>query len=240
MNKVQQILGFLIQTEKVSGNELGKETGVPQPVINRIINGKTLNPSISTLIPIAKYFNLSMSQLIGEAPLPEVFNKQLAPSEDISFANETHNVPIIHWNQILEWCDNTLDASVEEYISIEKQTSRKIFALKMNELDVNITNPRFHSDSIIIIEPEITTLNYDYVIICNVEKTLPPKYYISQILFDDSKKILKSLTSNEETYPMKTTEKIIGIIIEARHHYVDFAINNRLLDLNSESQNEKD
>lgn len=231
MNKLQQIIDFLIQTEKISVNELAKETGVPQPVIHRIIKGKTLNPSISTLIPIAKFFNLSMSQLIGESPLPKIFNKHLAPSEDISFANEAHNVPIIHWNQILEWCDNALDVSAEEYISIEKQTSQKVFALRINELDVNIINPRFHQDSIIIIEPEITILNYDYVIVCNVKKDLTSKCSINQLLLDNGEKILQSLTSNDDTHAMKATEKIIGVIIEARHHYVDFSLNNRLLDL---------
>jgi len=42
---------------------------VPQPTITRIISGETTTPRIDTLVRLAEYFEVTVSQLIGETPL---------------------------------------------------------------------------------------------------------------------------------------------------------------------------
>lgn len=64
-----KILRNLMLNAKISEYELAKKTGVPQPSINKILNGKNTNPKISTLRPLAQHFMITISELIGETPL---------------------------------------------------------------------------------------------------------------------------------------------------------------------------
>lgn len=50
----------------LSQNELSRRTGVPQPTIQRILVGESADPDTATLEPIAKYFEVSVSQLRGD------------------------------------------------------------------------------------------------------------------------------------------------------------------------------
>lgn len=49
-------------------NSLSKKTGVSQPTILRILTGESAEPSQKTVLPLAKFFNISPDQLRGDAP----------------------------------------------------------------------------------------------------------------------------------------------------------------------------
>lgn len=216
MKKLSVILQSLLDEEGISANELARYVGVPQPVIHRILKDKTNNPSVLTLSPIAKYFSISISQLIGDAPLPK--NK----SADFEGLQESKNIPIISWCCIKDWIQNKSQASILNFISIEKNVSTDTFALKMSDFNSNITDPRFHQDSIIIVEPNIALKNRDYVIVCGKkEKASGCQCLIRQLLIDGSDQYLKPLNAETETKKIGVDEKIIGVIIEARHNYVE-------------------
>lgn len=67
--KLATILKELLQKNKISESELARKTGVCQPVIHRMASGETDNPKIKTLLPIARYFDISIDELIGDKPL---------------------------------------------------------------------------------------------------------------------------------------------------------------------------
>ena len=64
--KLSQNLKILISNAKISENELARRTGIAQQIINRILLGENQNPKILTIIPLAHYFGVSVSQLIGD------------------------------------------------------------------------------------------------------------------------------------------------------------------------------
>jgi transcriptional regulator with XRE-family HTH domain len=69
MKSLSTILTALMAEREIKSAALARKTGVPQPVIYRLMTGGTENPQILTLVPLANFFNVSLEQLIGLAPL---------------------------------------------------------------------------------------------------------------------------------------------------------------------------
>ena len=67
MTSLKNKLKSLLIQENISENELARRTGIAQQVINRMLSGENTNPKIGTLHPLAKYFKVSISQLLGES-----------------------------------------------------------------------------------------------------------------------------------------------------------------------------
>lgn len=65
MEKLSTILTHLMLEKGVNSAELARRSGVPQPVIYRLMTGATENPQVLTLKPIANYFGVSIEQLLG-------------------------------------------------------------------------------------------------------------------------------------------------------------------------------
>lgn len=59
---------FLKRTGK-SYTDLGRESGVGQPMISRLKKGDTENPTIKSLSQLANYMGMTVSELIGETPV---------------------------------------------------------------------------------------------------------------------------------------------------------------------------
>lgn len=239
MNKLSHTLKILIDNANISANELANQIGVRQPIIHRILNSKTTNPSVNTLSPIANYFSISISQLIGDTPLPQFNNVNSLCSLALK------QVPVIHWNNIAKWLKNKDQTAITNFVAIEKNISDRAFALKMHECGSNVADPRFYENSIIIIEPNIDCRNKDYVIVSASQSSFPARrqgtvssddlnkarnlntksaqnsYVIRQLLIDGNNKYLKPLNLENATKEIGTNEKIIGTVIEARHNLVE-------------------
>lgn len=71
-------LGELMAQNGVSSTDLAKLTGIPKANISRLLSDPNCNPTILTLLPIAKYFEVSVSQLIGD----DVFSSNLNMSSE--------------------------------------------------------------------------------------------------------------------------------------------------------------
>ncbi len=66
---IADILSVLIDKAKITEAHLARMVGMPRATINKIRSGKIINPKSSTLTLIAQYFNITVDQLIGNAPL---------------------------------------------------------------------------------------------------------------------------------------------------------------------------
>lgn len=75
MNKLSDNLNRLLAEARVNASELARQTHLPAATIKNIRHGDNANPTLSTLLPIAKYFSITVSALIGEEPL--IHKKQL-------------------------------------------------------------------------------------------------------------------------------------------------------------------
>lgn len=69
MDTLSSILSHLMAEKNIKSAELARKTGIGQPVIHRVMTGTTDNPQIATLIPLAKFFRVSLDQLVGLTPL---------------------------------------------------------------------------------------------------------------------------------------------------------------------------
>ena len=67
MHKLYETLPKLLKDNNIKPQVLSKETGVPLVTINRLMKDVKANPTISTLLPISRYFNININQLIGES-----------------------------------------------------------------------------------------------------------------------------------------------------------------------------
>jgi len=56
---------------KLTQTELSNSTGVPQPTINRFINGKTKSPNYEVTRKIAGYFGVSVDYLHGHGTVAD-------------------------------------------------------------------------------------------------------------------------------------------------------------------------
>jgi transcriptional regulator with XRE-family HTH domain len=70
MENLAKNLKVLIAREGISEAELSRRCGVTQPMINRIVNAKTDNPKLKTLLRISRYFGISITELV-EAKMTE-------------------------------------------------------------------------------------------------------------------------------------------------------------------------
>jgi len=98
-SSMSKILKGLMAELGINESELARRTGVGQPVVHRICSGETDNPKVATLSPIANFFAISISQLIGDEPLsadriPGTFNPD---------AQGWRQIPLLTWPQVLYW-----------------------------------------------------------------------------------------------------------------------------------------
>lgn len=64
-----EILKRLMQNEGDTTYSLAEKTGISQPTISRILKGKHGDLKQSTLVSLAKAYNVKVSQLLGEIPI---------------------------------------------------------------------------------------------------------------------------------------------------------------------------
>lgn len=76
-NKIKFILRKLADYVNISDMQLAKEIGIPYTTLYQLLQAENISPRAETLLPIARYFKVSIEQLLGESPL------KLCPSDQI-------------------------------------------------------------------------------------------------------------------------------------------------------------
>jgi transcriptional regulator with XRE-family HTH domain len=193
----------LMLNSNMSEAELARKTHLPQATINRILLGTTQDPRISTIRAIADIFGVTIKQLIGDEPLlqfPEKNHKQ-------SF------IPVIEWHEILDFtspCRRSKNYTHTEWVLIDRLRVDGCFALRTTPS----MEPKFRRGSTIIIEPNEPLRDYQIVVVSfnhqeptirRIEKDGGDIYFLR----------LKA-ARHEPAKPMQASDKIIGVITEAR------------------------
>lgn len=203
-DKLSNNLHLLMADARINANELARRTGIPASSIKKIRNNDNPNPTLSTLAPIAQYFAITVSQLIGDIALP---SKQ-ASSPSYSTELDSNAIPIITWDEIEAWPHiSTRDHPV---IHPDRAHTQNAFGLTVTENNWGI----FTKDTLLLIEPTAEPQQHDYVII---KKDKQNTCSIKQILIEDGELFLKS-TQVDNYILLKTHETILGVIIEYRKY----------------------
>lgn len=204
MSNLSTILKTLMHEVGITVTELARRTGVGQPVIHRMASGETDNPKVGSLSPIAKFLNVSISQLVGDDPLPaERFKGSHNP-----FYRAWTKLPLLSWEQAAHW-PRRVYSEVESYISTEAVVSDKAFAARVEDTTMA---PRFPEGSILIFDPEIKAQDKDFIAICIEGQN---KIQFKQMLQDGPDLYLKPINQDFQTNRVDKPYRIMGVMTQA-------------------------
>lgn len=210
MSTLKENLNFLLKEADMNVSELARQTGVIQSALHRIMTGDTTNPNVNTLRPLAKFFAISLSQLLGDEPLP-LDKLQSTHAADMLTAAY---LPILTWDDIQPWLDNLIDAKKKppEWISTEKQVGSKAFSLK---IETDSYGLMFKKGSLIILDPDRAPQDGDLIL---VKLKSEPDILFKQFIKDGNDIYLRPV--NTEIHRMKLLDepyKLLGTFIELRY-----------------------
>lgn len=185
-------LNYLLDKKEISATKLARELNLPAATIKNIRHGDNLNPTIATLFPIAQYFSVTISQLVGEEPLLEKLN-----------AGVILSVPLFSWEEVLQWPAtegeqrvNFLDTDYSDSID---------FALRVNNDELK----EFSKDAILFINASVTPEHRDFVIIQNNSKQTA---VLRQWLDEGDGIYLRTLSDKYPLVVFKPEYKVLGVV----------------------------
>ena len=157
----------------VNQSELARRIGVKPQVIQYLCTNNAERSRFA--FEIADALGVNLDWLIaGKGRMMEKAGVQ-----------ETTNIPLINWTDIRNWVStNRKEIKPVGNISSQVSFSQESYALKM--VDSSMT-PRFEVDTTLIVDPEITAHENDFVIVSTEHGTTP---ILRQLITKNSKPML--------------------------------------------------
>ena len=116
---IKDTLRSLMTARGVSGYALSESTKIPQPTIHRILTGESSDPKTATLEPIAKFFNLTVSQL-REGAIPH------ASTKVAGYRVVQSDVPVFTWDQLTQ-----PDREPKRYEAVQAPLEPTVYAVEV-------------------------------------------------------------------------------------------------------------
>ena len=198
----------LMSDARLSASELGRRLKIPAATVKKLRTGENINPTISTLLPIANYFGVTISQLIGDQPLSK-------PALDIASSyggQELALLPLISWEQSILWnIDQNINAQTQ--ILAEQKPSENSFALLIETSD----SPMFEEGGVILVDKNKEYNHGDYILIHKSGQSRPS---IKKILIEDGVKYMQSILMGlNVSYPLDSSYKVLGTVISYKRWF---------------------
>ena len=196
-------LSKLMEDNHISLSVLHRNTGIAIPTIKRLQSDPTTNPTITTLLPISNFFGVTITQLIGNEPLPSGITGYI---ED-----KTHwlKVPLIEWNQTVNWHKQEKKSQSHLFVLVDIDVGQNPFALKVEEDDwFSISK-----GSVLIINTEIIPEHRDFAIVHKIGQN---NATLKQVLIDEGKIYLKPMNSYFPPTLFDDTHHFLGVLIQIR------------------------
>ena len=223
-NILSDNLHKLMSNARLTASELGRILNLPAATIKKLRTGENKNPTISTLKPIAKYFKITISQLIGETQLN---NNSIVSYSDNLFDKKslTNLAPVISLNEAKNWHNNNYqpNSNPNNQIMVEQYISNRAYALV---LGANYS--LFKKGGVIIVEPVDVAQNHaqlinnqreTYALIQKHGQEIPT---LKQILTEDGNIYMQSLIPEINITQLLTEEyKILGIVVGYKHWFTE-------------------
>lgn len=210
---LSEVLRRLLFERNMKAVDLAREVNIPQPTIHRLITGKSTRPYASSLQPIADYFSITVEQLLGDAPLFDIAEKDKAPTK-----NQIKKIPIISWQTITQ-LEEAKQASTHS-VSVTQDISSASFALIMPDSSME---PLFPRGTILIFNPELNPKDRCYALVKLHDKDIP---IFRQLLIDMDHTYLKPLNPDLSSFQLRALSQedvILACLHESRinHHMQD-------------------
>lgn len=203
-SRIAGILTKLLSERGMRVTELARQVNVPQPTIHRIITGVCESPHLSSLKPIADFFSITVEQLKGLDP--------------IGSFDHTSKVPLLNWNEAVDWPSNRSKLKKRETLLTDASISPNAYALIINDASME---PVFPKGTQLVVDPAKPPKDRSYVI-AKLENL--PEPIFRQLLVDGSSRYLKPLTPDLERYKMtliNNNDKILSTLVQAKRDYED-------------------
>lgn len=211
-SRLPVVLRQLMTETDITEAELARKTNIPQPTLHRILSGATRSPRGNSLSPLAKYFSVSISQLIGDEPLP----KDRIPGTVNPHARGWTSIPILNWEIATHWPRNKLDLKKQnwsDWTTTDHDVSPNAFALKIQG---DAMAPRFPDHTILIVEAQREPAHRDFVIVHGKNQTTP---VFRQLIIEGQDKYLRPLNAEFKTLEMDKDHRILGVVIQSRYDF---------------------
>ncbi|SRR5579883_991777 len=193
----------LMHNAHINEAELARQTNIPQPTLHKILAGNTIDPRISTLKLLADYFNISLDELYLS---PQDFNHQVK--------TKTQTIPIISWSDCiksLSYISSLSQTNWDKWLVTEPLTKHAYSLLSKPSME-----PHFPKNTILIISPDITPSDGDFVVV-HYERT--EEATLRELIIDGPNKLLVPLSSNINQDPLNEHIKILGVLLQSRFAY---------------------
>lgn len=205
-------LKSLMSGAKINASELARRTGIAQPIIHRLSTGQNTNPKLATIKPIAHYFAVTVSQLIGEDPLP---NEQPQLTERSSW----NRVPVISWKDAVKWPETISQYQQAEnvvYVPTDAKVSNLAYSLVVKG---RVMEPVFPEGTTLIVEPKRKPNNRDFVV---VHTQGEEEAQLKQVIIDGDNRYLKSIstvTDKDQLTRFSSKDQFLGVMAQAKVDY---------------------
>lgn len=202
---LRQNLNLLMDETRLNAEELSRRIGIPASTIKKIRSNKDANPTLSTLTPIAQYFSLTISQLVGDEP----FSTNRIKGEYKPTKEHMTQIPIISWTESIHWPN--IQKIPTSIITTEHKYSKTAYALFVEEDDWE----NLAKGTALLIDPLIKPDHRDYIL---VHKNGQLKPTLKQAIFEEGVIYLKSVTSGIGITSLTHQHKILGVVVEYKKY----------------------
>ncbi len=208
---------LMAERGEMSQYALSKQSGVPQPTIQRLLKGETKHPSSETLIKLAKALSVDLSLMVQEQPGQQQSATRDEPSTGPLILGGPRALPIISYVQAGRWRE-IVDAfprgSADDYVKPRNEHGPHSFALYV---EGDSMTPEFTAGDIIIIDPDIAPNPGNYVIARNHEQEATFKKYRPRGRGADGQEVFELVPLNDDYATLRSDNDgavIIGTVVE--------------------------
>lgn len=204
-HQVGAVLTQLMIEANIDESKLAKACNISLASLSRIKNNPESNPTISTLRPVAEFFNISIDQLLGYSPIEKK-------------KSNIKKIAVIQNNDVFSWVNNkTTKNPIHKWLVYEFTASDSTFAIN-HKLS---TNNNVFTNCLLIIDPKKSLAHEDVAFIYNKKIG---DYFLRKISIDDQDKIfLSPIEPGFSDYIAIDTcsinIQVIGVVIETRLQY---------------------
>ncbi len=208
------ILNALMKAKQIKAAELARQVNLPQPTIHRIVTGATPTPHLSSMKPLANYFNITIDQLRGFEPIPGM-NINLAQAA----ADEPyHHVPLLTWEQVINWqADlNTPTDQNHQTVMTDHPNGANAFALIMDDASMS---PQVPQNSTIIIDPNKTPKDRSLILFHMANHS---RAMLRQLVINGNDRLLRAASPellHSGLYKMKENDKYLGMVVQLKYDF---------------------
>ena len=198
----------LMSDARLSASELGRRLKIPAATIKKLRTGENVNPTISTLLPVANYFGVTISQLVGDQPL----SKSALEFSTSCKGQELTMLPLISWEQSILWnIDQKINS--QTHVLAEQKPSENSFALVVEANDSNI----FEEGGVLLVDKNKDYKHGDYILVHKSGQSRPS---VKRVLIEDGVKYMQSILSGiSVAAPLDSSYKILGSVVSYKRWF---------------------